>query len=261
MQSHLARFVRTEWKRAFSSMAAVLLLCSALHAQEACTVEVKLLLAPPTIKSVIDALRFERKTTGRVYFFDTNDLGLLAQGAIVRLRQGAKNDLTVKVRLPEGNKQIDSSKLREHFGCEIDRTGTGASTSFSVGQKYKHRSVPEAGDDIFAALSAEQRRLLQEAQVSIDWSRVRRIANINSTTWQTSSQSPSPKLTLEYWKWTTGNILELSARGASNEMESKFADLQQMVNKKGLLLSANQGTKTSIVLKTMTQRGDARGHR
>src|ERR1700679_2592471 len=121
MQAHCARSIRRGWKRAFPSII-VLLLCSALHAEETCPVEIKLLLSPPTIKSVIASMSFGKQTTSRIYFFDTDNLSLLNQGVIVRVRQGAKNDLTVKVRLPEENNQIVSSKLREQFGCEIDRT-------------------------------------------------------------------------------------------------------------------------------------------
>ena len=235
-----------------SSIVALLLLSSALRAEEVCPVEIKLLISPSTIKSVLASLSFAKRAEGQVYFFDTDNLALLKQGVIVRIRQGTKNDLTIKVRLPEDNKQTNGSRLREQFGCEIDRTGVGANTSFSVRQKFRHRRVPETGDDIFGTLNAHQRRLLQEAQVSIDWSVVRRTASINSTTWETATQSPFHKLTLEYWECPAGNILELSARVTSNESESKYADLQQIVNAKALVPSANQGTKTSLALRSLT---------
>jgi hypothetical protein len=251
MPDHLARSIGNSWKRAISPVVAVLLLSSVLYAQKVCPVEINLLLSPSTTKSVVASLRFEKETKSQVYFFDTDNLGLFKQGVILRVRQGAKNDLTVKVRLPDGDKQADNSKLRAHFGCEIDRTGAEANTSFSAEQKYKIAPVPIAGEDIFRSLNAYQQRLLQDAQVSIDWSLVKRIASINSTTWETTSQSQFPKLTLEYWDWPSGNILELSARVAANESESKSAKLQQMANAKGLSLSADQGTKASLVLKTL----------
>jgi len=50
-----------------------------------CTAEIKLLISPPTIKSVIASLRFGKEQTSRVYCFDTDNLGLLRQGAIVRI--------------------------------------------------------------------------------------------------------------------------------------------------------------------------------
>ena len=224
MQDHSAKSIRSVWKRAFPSII-VLLLCSALHAQEMCPVEMKLLLSPATIKSVIASLNFGKQTTS------------------------AKNDLTVKVRLPEGNDQIETLKLGEQFGCETDRTEAGANISYSVGQKYKHRRVPEAGDELFSALSSRQRELLRETHVSISWSQVRRISGIRSTTWETPLESPFHKLTLEYWEFPAGSLLELSARSAASEWEAKNADLHRIVKLKGLLLSANQETKTTTVLR------------
>lgn len=252
MRRHSARSVVKDCKRAFFCMVTIsLLLCSTLRAQEVCTAEIKLLMSPPAIDAVISAMSFGKKETGKVYFFDTDSLALLAQGVIVRVRQGAKNDLTVKVRLPKGDQRADSSTLREHFECEIDRTAIDASTSYSVGQKYKDRQVPETGAEIFKALDPSQQRLLEAAHVSIDWSHVRRIARIASTTWQTKTQPEFPNLALESWEWPAGNILELSARVPPNESESKLEELKQMVKAKGLSLSPLQGTKTSLVLKTV----------
>ncbi len=248
MQHHSATLMRIGWKLPCQSILA-LLLCSALHAQETCSVEIKLLLSPPSIKSVISSLNFEKQTSSQIYFFDTDNLSLLAQGVIVRLRQGAKNDLTVKVRLPEGNNQVNASKLQEHFQCEIDRTEAGASISYSVGQNFVDRPVPDGGDDLFSALSPRQRNLLKEAHISINWSNVRRTASIRSTTWKTSFESPFRKLVLEYWEFAQGSLLELSARSAAGKSGSKDADLHEIVKLKGLSLSTNQETKTTTVLR------------
>src|SRR5271170_1797766 len=161
-------------KLLFTFAGAVLFLGSPLHAEEKCPVEVKLLLSPQAIQTVIESLGFENKTAGRVYFFDTDELNLLKQGVIVRVRQGADNDLTVKVRVPEGSTRLDNSQLRQHFPCEIDRTGAGENTSYSVSRKYKTLQVPELGNDIASLLSPSQERLLREARVAIDWARVMR---------------------------------------------------------------------------------------
>ncbi len=250
MQDHCARSIKSGCKRAFPTLL-VLLLCSASHAQEMCSVELKLLLSPPTINSVVASLSFGRQTDSQIYFFDTDNRSLLAQGVILRVRQGAKNDLTVKVRLPEGSARMESSKLAEQFGCEIDRTEAGANISSSVGQKYKHRQVPESGDDLFSALSPQQRELLRAAHASINWFQVRRIPGIRSTTWESSVEPSFSKLTLEYWEFPAGRVLELSARSTASEWESRSADLHRIVKVKGLLLSANQETKTTTVLREL----------
>ncbi len=210
------------------------------HAEEGCPVEIKLLLSSSTTQNVIASLGFENATTGQVYLFDTDALDLSKQGVIMRVRQGAKNDLTVKVRFPKDSRQFDKSRFRERFPCEIDRTRAGASTSYAVAQNYKSTRVPESGKSIYSRLSASQIQLLHDAQVSIDWGRVRRIADINSTTWQTAAQSPSGKLTLEAWEWPAGRILELSAKAGSDAEASKYAQLELLVKIKNLSLLTSQ---------------------
>jgi hypothetical protein len=245
------RLAKKNLKRVFALIWAILFLAPALHAEEKCPVEIKLLLSPPTTQTVIASLGFENETMARVYLFDTDALDLSKQGVIIRVRQGAKNDLTVKVRLPKGSQQVDNPRLRERFPCEIDRTQAGANTSYAVARKYKATKVPQIGNDIYSLLSASQIKLLHEAQVSIDWARVMRIANINSTTWETTAQSPSGKLALELWEWSAGKILELSAKVESDAEASKYAQLEQLVKMKNLSLSASQDTKTSMVLETV----------
>jgi hypothetical protein len=245
--------MRKDWKRVFAFTCVALFLSPVLQAEETCPVEVKILLSPSTIQTVIASLSFEKETGTRVYFFDTDALDLLRQGVIVRVRQGADNDLTVKVRVPGGDKQVDATQLREHFPCEIDRNGAGEDTSYAVQRKYKESQVPEVGGDISSLLSRPQERLLREARVSIDWARVMRIANITSTKWETTAPPTFRKLTLELWEWPEGNILELSTKVGADAGPSKYAELQRLVNMKRLSLSARQGTKTRIVLETLTR--------
>jgi len=246
--------MKNDWKRILAFICAALFLRFALQAEEKCPVEVKLLLSPPTIQTVIAALSFEKETAGQVYFFDTDTRDLQKQGVIVRVRQGADSDLTVKVRVPEGNKQVDVSRLRAHFPCEINRTGAGEDTDYSVKRKYKTLQVPEMGADIFKLLVPQQKKLLQEAKISIDWARVTKIANIKSTNWETTAQSSFRKLALELWEWPEGNILEVSAKVGLGDGQSKYAELQRLLNRKSLSLSASQGSKTSAVLETPTNR-------
>jgi hypothetical protein len=228
-----------------------LILGSDLRAQENCPGEVKFLLLPQTIQTVVVSLGFDHKAVGQIYLFDTDELDLMKQGVILRVRHGRDNDLTVKIRWPAGDKQVDTSKLRKHFPCEMDRTGAGEDISYSVGRKYKPRRVPETGEEIPSILSAQQKALLQEAGVTIDWSRVKRLANIKLTKWESVAGPSFGKLTLELWESPGGNILELSTKVAPGTGASNYAELQRLLDQKGLPLSANQGTKTSMVLENL----------
>lgn len=81
----------------------------------------------------------------------------------MRVRQGANNDLTVKIRVPAGNTQFDASQFRGRFPCEINRTGAGEDTDYSVKRKYQMQQVPETSSNIFKLLSPPQKKLLQKA--------------------------------------------------------------------------------------------------
>jgi hypothetical protein len=244
------RVARNALNRVFALIGTILFLGPAVRAQERCPVEIKLLLSPATTQTVIASLELKNEAAARVYFFDTDALDLLMQGIIVRVRQGANNDLTVKVRLPKGDQQVVSSQLHERFPCEIDRTAIGASVSYAVSRRYKATKIPEIGGDIYNLLSRSQKELLHDARLSIDWARIVRVADVKSTKWETTAQSPSGRLALELWEWPAGKILELSAKAQSDAEASKYAELERVVKVKNLSLSTSQDTKTSVVLKT-----------
>jgi hypothetical protein len=209
---------RTFW------MCAVLLLSSVLHADDKCGVEVKLLLSPGQTEATVASFQLVRETTGQVYLFDTEGLDLLSKGVIVRLRQGADSDLTIKVRPLASKKLVDPSSGREDFKCEMDLIGGQTNPAYSIRSKYSGLRVPDAGPNIFSLLSDGQKKLLKEAGVSIDWTRVRRIGSIKSTDWDSVSQPPFGRLTLELWEWNAGSILELSTSVGPNSGQPSYAE-------------------------------------
>jgi hypothetical protein len=229
---------------------AMLLHGADLPARENCPVEVKLLLSTQAAQTAIDSLGLAKKTAGRVYFYDTGTMDLFKRGVILRVRAGADNDLTVKVRQPDGDEQIRPSRLPETIPCEIDQTRDGSHVSYSVGSSYKAVRVPDTGKEIRKLLSKAQADLLRAVGVSIDWERVTHVAAIDSTKWTTSAQSPYGKLALELWTWPEGAILELSARAGAKSAEAAYSGLEQLSRKKGLALSASQDTKTGTVLQS-----------
>jgi hypothetical protein len=234
---------------------AVLLFCSALQAQENCNVEVKLLLSPTEPAAAVAALGAKKETAGRVYFFDTDALDLLSQGAIVRLRQGAKSDLTVKLRPSNGKKFSTRSAEPVGFKCEVDLTQDGATSSYSITKKLATGKLPETGVDALRLLSPAQIKLFENAHVSVDWTRVKRVAELTSTSWQTQSQPHLDKLTLELWQWPGGRVLELSAKAPANASASTYIELQHLVKAKQLAMSPDQRVKTSIALEAIVHAG------
>lgn len=223
--------------------------CSASHAQQRCSVEVKLLLSPEQTQRVRSTLDFDNEVAGLVYFFDTDSVDLLAKGVVLRLRRSAHGDLTIKLRAPEGKKLFVASGDEEGIKCEEDFTGEGPILSYSIKHKFAAAQLPTTGGEISRLLSEEQRKLLEEANVSIDWSLVKSVVEIKSTTWESRTR----KLTLEAWEWPDGKLLEISTKVRSGNGPRTYAELQKLVNANGLSLSPIQRFKTSIVLKSITR--------
>jgi hypothetical protein len=236
-------------------MCTALLICASLHAQETCDVEAKLLISPEQTQAAVAALRAKKETTGQVYFYDTSALDLLSHGVIVRLRQGADNDLSVKVRAMTGQTVTNPAAEREDYKCEVDLTGSGAINSYSIRRAYTAKRLPATGSEIPGMLSAGQRKLLELFHVSIDWTRVKRFDGIHYTSWQIKSQSQFDKLSLELWVWPTGKVLELSTKVGVDAGPAAYAGLQELVKRKGLSPSNVQRLKTSIALKQLANPG------
>src|SRR5271165_744076 len=238
--------------RYVASAGALLLVCRVSLAQEQCGVEVKLLLAPVATQTAIPALKAKNKSLTHIYFFDTDKLDLLSQCVIVRLRRGADAELTVKMRHPDGKTFSDPSGGREKFKCEVDFVGGQGRLSYSLQTSFGEAQLPDTGEGLFQALSAPQRELLRETHVSIDWSRVKRIADIQSTAWRSKSMPGFGKLDLELWQFPEGQVLELSTRGAPDSGPSIAEALRRLADSKGLPLSPTQTPKTSSVLEAIT---------
>jgi hypothetical protein len=223
-----------------------------LNGQETCSEEVKLLLSPTQVQAAILDLRARGETHGRIYFYDVPGLDLLASGVILRLREGAEIDITAKLRPVAGEKFLDPSGGRERYKCEVDLNDGVENQSFSVQNRYVAAKVPETGEEFFQLLSEGQKTLLERSKVQIDWKRVKRIAEIQSTGWTTRAQPPLGKLSLELWEWPSGSVLEVSAKVSPDAGQSTYVALRDLANKHGLALSMNQRSKTAIALGLIT---------
>jgi len=230
----------------------MLLICTACAGQERCSTEVKILLSPTEIPATLESLAAQRESSGDAYFFDTERRELLAQGVIVRLRGGSTRDLTVKLRPPQQKKFENPTSGREDLKCEVDVAANEANISYSIRSSFTDLQIPTTGNDIYRTFSEGQRKLLSAAQVIIDWNQVKRIVDIQVTDWQIKFESGSRKLTLEFWEWPGGQILELSRRVGTESGSMAYAELRQLALNKGLKLSRDQRSKTRIVLESHT---------
>jgi hypothetical protein len=239
--------------RSSLTLLAMFLLVLGLHGQETCTEEVKLLLSPTQVQAAILAFHPHKDTHGRVYFYDTPALDLLSKGVILRVRQGAEIDVTAKLRPISGEKFVDPSGGRERFKCEVDLNDGVENPSFSFQNKYRAAMAPETGEELFQLLSEGHKKLLEEAKVPIDWKRVKRIAEIQSTSWIIREKTPLGKLSLELWEWPNGSILEVSKKVRTDAGQATYVELRNLANSNGLALNINQHSKTAIALGAITR--------
>jgi hypothetical protein len=236
----------------------VLCLAATSQGQPRCGSEVKLLLPPDELPSALTKLNAKKETAGKVYLFDTNKSELLSQGAIVRLRLGSRADLMVKVRMPAAKEITFDRGDDGRYKCEVDVTTEGAVRSYSIQTTFAG-ALPASGTELVGLLSPAQKKLLQEANVAIDWRQVRRVADIQSRSWRVPGQPTFSKLTLELWQWPTGAALDISTKLAGDDQSSGLTQLQQFVTSKGLVLSSAQKMKTTLVLEKSAS-GEAPRH-
>jgi hypothetical protein len=228
-------------------MACLLGLSSLARAEEPCGAEIKLLLVPGETQTAVNVLHVGAGKTGQTFLYDTGTLDLLARGVVVRVRAGATADLMVKVRIPLDKTM---SGLSDVDKCEVDRSGDTAVRSYSITNPLDGK-VPQSGEEVLRLLTPAQKQLLQQAKVSPAWSRVERLASIDSTVWQTKNEVGLGKLTLEQWRWPTGEVLELSTK-AADDAAAIEAQLKELVTRRGLAISPTQKLKTEVVLRDVT---------
>jgi hypothetical protein len=232
--------------RLLSPTLVLLCLIAPVSAQDQCDAEIKVLVEPTEVQSVVKALNAGPPAKGEIYLFDTQNREMFSRGVIVRARKaGTISDLMVKVRIPT-DRSMSVSGLGAGYKCEVDRTGDSAVRSYSVKTKLRGE-LPVSGNEVLKLLTPAQRRLLADAHVSPDWSRVQKVASIYSTAWKIRNEAGLSKLSLELWQWSSNQVLELSTK-VQNDDASVSTQLRKLVTDKGLSLSKAQTQKTRLAV-------------
>jgi hypothetical protein len=220
---------------------------SACMGQQPCGAEVKLLLDPGGARGAAKSLKAAAPASGRVFLYDTDTRDLLAHGIILRVRQGASADLTVKLRLPDA-RPTWNSRSQAGFKCELDFAGNTLAYSYSVQAKLT-TEAPRTGVELHRHLNRTQSQLLRLSGYAIDWSKVTRVADIRSTDWTIPRPPRFNRLSLELWEWSGAAVLELSTKATSAELQTAYTQLRNFATGKGLALNRNQQFKTELVLR------------
>ena len=230
----------------------MILLCGAQVTLAQCRAEAKLLVSPGHVRTSVAALHATAKSQRQIYLYDTDGLELFLHGVILRLRTGARGDLTIKLRGDNNNPERTREKGKS-TKCEVDVVGSAALTSYSLVTGWKHESGPRTGEALYAALSVAQQQFLARAGIAIDWHRVKPIAEIRATEWRVRGNGSLSEVSIELWEWPSGKVLELSAKADNPENgQSKLDLLLRMALASGLVIEEDQEPKATIVLHAIT---------
>jgi hypothetical protein len=221
------------------------------------SVELKLTVPEPHQGSTVTALELDplEAQIRQVFFFDTPELALDAQGVVVRARriQGKGGDSIVKLRPVVPSELPEELRLSGAFRIEVDVLPGGFVCSGAL------KGSPDSADVRSAAsgtlplpklFSKEQRQLFTaHAPQGIALDELTVLGPIFVLKLRLTPPSLGRRLTAEMWIYPDGSrILELSTRAATNEAFQVAAEVRAFLVQHGVDLSGEQETKTRKAL-------------
>jgi hypothetical protein len=221
------------------------------------SVELKLTVPESDQRSAVEALDLDPidAQIRQVYFFDTPDLALNANGLVVRARrvQGKGDDSVVKLR-PVVPAELPK-KLRRSpaFGVEVDAMPGGYVCSASLKGVVSAPAVRETirqGHPLRKLFSKEQRGFYEaHAPDGIGLDDLTVLGPINLLKLKYSPDGYDRKLVAELWMYPDGSrILELSTKCRPEEAFQVAAETRAYLSGRGVNLSGEQQTKTRTAL-------------
>jgi hypothetical protein len=227
------------------------------------SVELKLTVPESDQRSAVEALDLDpiNAQIRQVYFFDTPDLALNANGLVVRARrvQGKGDDSVVKLR-PVVPAEL-SKKLRRlpAFGVEVDAMPGGYVCSASLKGVVSAPAVRETirqGHPLRKLFSKEQRSFFAaHAPDGIALDDLSILGPIFVLKLKFSPSVLARKMVAEMWLYPDeSRILELSTKCAPAEAFQVAAESRAFLAGSGVDLSGEQQTKTKLALEFFSAR-------
>lgn len=181
----------------------------------------------------------------QVWFFDTADRQLLANGVVLRARVGARFDTTVKLRAVGGDPLPDAvAALVDRDGAkdENDCTADVCTRAVSLKAKLKVSETPKR----LAWFTAAQLGLLDAGGVSVPWGELRRFGPIRSAVYE----DVRPALDVTRWEIEGEVLVEVSSR-AEGDWKQAYADLVAQLAAWKLPTAGLPGGKTAWALERL----------
>jgi len=221
------------------------------------SIELKLTLPEPaqltTVRALgLDALQAQLR---QVFFFDTPDLALDANGLVVRARRSQKKgeDTVVKLRPVVPSELPKRLRRSPSFGVELDASPEGFVCSGSL------KGVPSPGSvwEVFKGkksirklFSKEQQELFAEhAPDGIGLDDLALLGPLLVLKLKDTPEGHDRRLTSELWFYPDGSrILELSTKCEPSEAFDVAAQTRAFLSSLGIDLDTKQQTKTRSAL-------------
>ena len=200
----------------------------------------------------LDALQAQLR---QVFFFDTPDLALDAQGLVVRARRSQKkgDDSVVKLRPVVPSELPKELRRSPNFGVELDASPEGFVCSGSLKGAPAEgavRSVATGDKAVRKLFSKEQHALFAEhAPEGISLDDLAILGPLLVLKLKSSPEGYDRRLVAEVWLYPNGTrILELSTKCAPSEAFDVAAATRAFLSSRGIDLGSEQQTKTRSAL-------------
>ena len=191
-------------------------------------------------------------------------LPLLARGIILRVRriQGSPDDLTLKLRGPEGSVDPELwSRRTQAFGDSARIEGDWAADRHLVSASLDSEVEGGRIDEVVADRPHQLRRLLSDAQAELvadlllGLDGVEILDPIHARKWKRGAGRLGADVVAELWELDDGlRFLELSMRvDVDADPGRAHQRLEDSVRDRGLVIDAQQQTKTSTVLERLVK--------
>lgn len=218
--------------------------------------ELKVMVDEAAIDEVRDRLGLDHDLAEAraVWFYDTADLALLADGVILRARSvhGDDDDSTVKIR-PLSTEEVDPAWFEDGgFKCELDASPAAEVSSCSYTTEQEEDQIEEVADgerDLDTLFSSEQEEFLAAyGPPYLDLAELTPLGPIDALVWKLETEDLPASLTAEHWQLPGTDMLELSIKVGADERTERMDELLSWLADQDVRLSAEQESKTRRAL-------------
>ena len=220
-------------------------------------IELKVTVAEQMERAAADAFELDPKKgeRRRIFFFDTQALGLFKAGVVLRAREvkGDQDDSTVKMRPIDPKKVADKWSRLDGFKIEADGVGNRMIrlASLSVEQDGGEiKAVAQKLRSIKKLFSDEQEAFLAEmSPLAIEFESLTVLGPVDALRWKVTHHGLPYPITAERWTLPDRqDLLEVSIKVPTAQAAAASAAFDSFLKELKLQPRGGQETKTRIAL-------------